>query len=517
MAQTIKLKRSAVAGRAPTVSDLELGEVAINTYDGKMYIKKDVSGTESIVEITGGTAATQGAVWKEYIYTATSGQTSFSGADDNSQTLSYIPEFIQVFLNGVLLDPGVDYTATTGSTLVLTSGATAGDLLQIATFVKVIGSGDLTTDEFTGDNTTTDFTLSVDPDDEANTIVFIDGVYQEKATYSVSGTTLTFSTAPYTSASIEVIIASRNVAVNNVAGLSVETIKFDTTQTGSTTVGEIAWNTDTDTLELGLNADVNLEVGEQNYFQVKAGESISKGDVVYASGAVGSSSKIIVSKYIANGTIEEKLVLGLAAEDMATNDFGFVISLGNLRGLRTDGQDLTTPETWNAGDILYPSPSVAGELTKTEPVAPNIAIPIAFVTVANSGTAGALAVRAYDLGFHIGELHDVYVASETDNDILQWNASTSRWENITTPTFSDTEVQGTLNVTGQSTLSGLNYPTSDGTSGQYLKTDGSGNLAFATVPTTLSVIARSGAVDIGITNGSFTVVGRSANVSIGVS
>ena len=57
MAQTIKLKRSAaLRARVPTTSDLELGEVAINTYHGKMYIKKD-DGSESIVEI-GGTAGT---------------------------------------------------------------------------------------------------------------------------------------------------------------------------------------------------------------------------------------------------------------------------------------------------------------------------------------------------------------------------------------------------------------------------------------------------------------------------
>jgi hypothetical protein len=50
MAQTIKLKRSSTSGASPTTSQLALGEVAINTYDGKMYIKKD-DGTESIVEI----------------------------------------------------------------------------------------------------------------------------------------------------------------------------------------------------------------------------------------------------------------------------------------------------------------------------------------------------------------------------------------------------------------------------------------------------------------------------------
>jgi hypothetical protein len=53
MANLIKLKRSAVAGKAPTTSDLELGELALNTYDGKLYTKKD-NGSASIVELSGG-------------------------------------------------------------------------------------------------------------------------------------------------------------------------------------------------------------------------------------------------------------------------------------------------------------------------------------------------------------------------------------------------------------------------------------------------------------------------------
>ena len=52
MSTLIKLKRSAVAGRIPTTSNLELGELAINTADGKIYIKQDVGGTESIVEFS---------------------------------------------------------------------------------------------------------------------------------------------------------------------------------------------------------------------------------------------------------------------------------------------------------------------------------------------------------------------------------------------------------------------------------------------------------------------------------
>jgi len=49
MANVIKLRRSAVQGNIPTTAQIALGEVAINTFDGKLFIKKD-DGTESVVE-----------------------------------------------------------------------------------------------------------------------------------------------------------------------------------------------------------------------------------------------------------------------------------------------------------------------------------------------------------------------------------------------------------------------------------------------------------------------------------
>lgn len=57
MANTIKIKRSAVSGKAPAVGDLQLGELAVNTFDGKLYTKKD-NGTASIVEIGAGGGVT---------------------------------------------------------------------------------------------------------------------------------------------------------------------------------------------------------------------------------------------------------------------------------------------------------------------------------------------------------------------------------------------------------------------------------------------------------------------------
>jgi hypothetical protein len=63
-------------------------------------------------------------------YTATASQTTFSGLDDNSIVLSYTVGYLQVYLNGVLLKDTTEYTATDGTSVVLATGATAGDILQ---------------------------------------------------------------------------------------------------------------------------------------------------------------------------------------------------------------------------------------------------------------------------------------------------------------------------------------------------------------------------------------------------
>ncbi len=70
-----------------------------------------------------------------YRYTAAGGETSESGPDDNGVTLSYIPGKEQVYLNGVLLVRGQDYTASTGTSITSLSPAlVSGDVLEIITF-----------------------------------------------------------------------------------------------------------------------------------------------------------------------------------------------------------------------------------------------------------------------------------------------------------------------------------------------------------------------------------------------
>jgi len=89
------------------------------------------------------------------------------------------------------------------------------------------GATNVSLNEFTGNGSTTAFTLSADPSTENNTQVYIDGVYQEKGTYAVSGTTLTFSTAPPNGTSIEVMAFTAS-SVGVVADGSISTAKLAT-------------------------------------------------------------------------------------------------------------------------------------------------------------------------------------------------------------------------------------------------------------------------------------------------
>ena len=74
-------------------------------------------------------------VRNRYIYQATAGQTSFSGSDSSSLVLSYNDSlYMDVYQNGVLLKAGTDYTATTGTTVVLVVGASLNDVVEMIVY-----------------------------------------------------------------------------------------------------------------------------------------------------------------------------------------------------------------------------------------------------------------------------------------------------------------------------------------------------------------------------------------------
>lgn len=88
-----------------------------------------------------------------------------------------------------------------------------------------LGSTNVVVDSFSGNGSTTAFTLSGDPGAKNNTYVFISGVYQAKANYTVSGTTITFSPAPPSGTGNIEVVWTQPLAIGTPSDGTVSTAK----------------------------------------------------------------------------------------------------------------------------------------------------------------------------------------------------------------------------------------------------------------------------------------------------
>ena len=118
-------ERYRVASSAPT-SSFDVGDLYFDTTANELKVYKS-SGWASAGSSVNGTSA-------RFQYTATASQTTFTGADSAGNTLSYDSPFIDCYLNGVKLVNGTDVTVTSGNSVVLASGAAAGDILDLVGF-----------------------------------------------------------------------------------------------------------------------------------------------------------------------------------------------------------------------------------------------------------------------------------------------------------------------------------------------------------------------------------------------
>ena len=112
-----------------------------------------------------------------------------------------------VFIAGVFQQQSAYSIATASGTTTLTFATAPANTREIIVYsvASAVSGSNLNIDSMTGDGSDTTLSLTIAPVNENNTQVFIDGVYQNKDTYSISGTTLTFSTAPPTGSAVEVM------------------------------------------------------------------------------------------------------------------------------------------------------------------------------------------------------------------------------------------------------------------------------------------------------------------------
>jgi hypothetical protein len=194
----------------------------------------------------------------------------------------------------------------------------------------------------------------------------------------------------------------------------IDSLFFDTSvPSNNVDTAKMRWDSDLGTVVLGMYDQVPNELGFKNFWLVKnqTGSTITKGSLVYANGTVGASGRITIDKFIADGSIDAKYLLGITAHDLTDGTDGYVISFGKIRKVNTD--------TFAAGAILYPSPTVAGVWTDVEPIAPNIDMPIGFCinSHANNGT---IAIKV-ESGYKLHELHDLAITSPVEKASLYYS------------------------------------------------------------------------------------------------
>lgn len=295
------------------------------------------------------------------------------------------------------------------------------------------------------------------------------------------------------------------VIINNNFSQPVDSLFFKTSvPTNNVDTAKMRWDYELGTVVLGMYDKVPNELGFKNFWLVKnqTGSTITKNSLVYASGTVGASGRISVSKFIANGTIDAKYLLGITAHDLTDGEDGYVISYGKIRQVNTD--------TFAAGSILYPSPTTAGVWTDVEPVAPNIDLPIGFC-VNSSSNNGTIAIRVAS-GFSLSELHDVAISSPSANASLYYSGGL--WRDTTAALLvSDTASMltnylrsGVAASTYQTKLNGTGFVKASGTTITY---DNSTYLTSSTGVTTFSA-GTTGFTPSSATSGAVTLAGTLA-------
>lgn len=204
-------------------------------------------------------------------------------------------------------------------------------------------------------------------------------------------------------------------------------IAFDTTAGYSVGEGELAWNADEGTVDIGILNGSVLQVGQEVVYLVKnqTGSTIPNGTPVMATGTLGASGRITVAPMVSDGSVEPRFFLGVTTNEILDGEDGYVTHLGKVRGV-----DLTA---FANGDVLWLDPTVVGGLTSTEPTtAGALKIAVAFVIYDGNGNAsqGVMQVRFTD-GTHLHEAHDVSITAPSNGDVLSYDSVSGLWINST--------------------------------------------------------------------------------------
>jgi hypothetical protein len=256
---------------------------------------------------------------------------------------------------------------------------------------------------------------------------------------------------PYTGATQDVNLGEFGLLTGN--------IEFDNTPTNiPTTAGSMVWNDTDGTVDLKLKGgNVTLQIGQESVIRVvnKTATNINLLEANYqavrVTGAQGQRLKVDLAQATTDNLSAE--TIGLVTETINNNQEGFITTSGLIRNINTTGS--LQSETWADGDILYLSPTVAGQVTKVKPVAPNHLVIIGYVIHAHI-TQGSIFIKV-DNGYELDELHNVKIDTPANNNLLAYTSATEIWENKSIST-----ILGGTPVTGAGLADQIAYFTANG-------------------------------------------------------
>jgi hypothetical protein len=184
--------------------------------------------------------------------------------------------------------------------------------------------------------------------------------------------------------SLELLSAAPVIENNN--STKTDYVDYDTNAPFINQIARTGWNSQDETLNLGMAYGVVQQIGQETYARVEnnTGVTIPEGTVVGFAG-VGTGGTLRVSPYLADGATSSLYMLGVMTHDLPdSQDKGYCTVWGSVRSLDTSG--------FSVGDILYASPTVAGGLTNVKPTAPDNVIPVAACLIVDV-TDGVIFVR----------------------------------------------------------------------------------------------------------------------------
>lgn len=205
--------------------------------------------------------------------------------------------------------------------------------------------------------------------------------------------------------------------------------------------GEPGYDLTNSILKIGDNTntwlDLPLVASSELYVYAKntTGSSLTKGQAVYINGALGSNPTLSLA--IASGESTSSKTLGLLKQNLAINEFGYVVSEGILDGINTDSATAD-------GDPMWLSPTVSGNIIyglANKPHAPDHLVFLGYV-LRKQQNNGRVYVKVQN-GYELEELHNVATTGVTNGQFLQYNSSSGLWMPTSSGNFSTLQVNGT--------------------------------------------------------------------------